>query len=77
MLVHLFQSTEPEMLRLGNPILKNSSVRMLHLAEKISVVEILLIEVQLIVAIRHVNEHLAGTGALLRHSLSYQGVTTL
>ena len=49
---------------------KNPSVEMIHLAEKIAMQEILLISEQWLVAIRTVKEYLAGTVISLSNSQS-------
>ena len=62
MSVHPFQFNDPEIFRRGNHVLKNPSVRVQHVDEKLSIIKILLILVQRTVAIRHVKEHLVETG---------------
>ena len=71
-LVHTFQSTDLEIFRLKSHVLRKHNVEVLHLVEKLAMVEFFLTKVQRTISIRRIKETLAGIGISLVHFPSYQ-----
>ena len=62
LIIIILKSTDPVTFRLGNHMLRSSSMGVLHLVEKLSIVEILQTLMQWTTAISDLKEYLTGNG---------------